>query len=335
MTKKNLITRRSFLSKSTAAGMTFTILPSYLALSRTDSAGNVPPSQRLNLGCIGVGGRGRSVIGGLTHAGNALPIALTDVDLKSKGATSILEKFPDARRFTDFRVMFDELGDDIDAVSIATPDHTHFPAAMEAMRRGKHVYVEKPLTHTFRESELLMQAAQKYKVVTQMGNQGHTSGGASQFQQMVKGGVIKNINKIEAFFKVFDHPGIWFYDAKKRIDDYPAEQDKPDGLDWDLWCGPAEKKPFNSLYHPMKWRSFYLYGCGIFGDWGGTHSRLCTRLSKARAPHEGRKDRNGRSQPHHFPHPFQALDEVPKTQRLTTRGRPHLDRWCQHSSRDR
>jgi len=268
MKKKDSISRRSFISKSTAAGMTFTILPSYLALGKTDSAGNVPPSQRLNLGCVGVGGRGRAVISGLTHAGNALPIGLTDVDLQSGGVGNIAKKFPKAQKFTDFRVMLDELGDDIDAISIATPDHTHFPVAMEAMRRGKHVYVEKPLTHTFRESELLMQAEKKYKVVTQMGNQGHTSGGASQFQQMVDGGVIKDINKIEAFFRVFNHPGIWFYDPKQRIDDYPAAQSMPEELDWDLWCGPAEKKPFNSLYHPMKWRAFHLYGCGIFGDWG-------------------------------------------------------------------
>ena len=121
--------------------------------------------------------------------------------------------------------MLDTMGDDIDAVSVATPDHTHFVVAMEAMRRGKHVYVEKPLTHTFREAELLIQAEKKYKVVTQMGNQGHTSGGASQFQQMVAGGVTKDIHKIEAFFKPFKHPGIWFYEKELRIDDYPAAED--------------------------------------------------------------------------------------------------------------
>jgi len=269
MNKKNTLSRRSFVSKSAIAGMSFTFMPSYLALGKKDSEGNIPPSQRINLGCVGVGGRGNHVVKGLSAAGNAVPIALTDVDIKgSKSAQETVANFPKARTFSDFREMMDQMGDDIDAVSIATPDHTHFAIAMEAMRRGKHVYVEKPLTHTFRESELLMQAEKKFKVITQMGNQGHTSGGASQFQQMVKGGVIKDIHKIEAFFRPFNHPGIWFYDPEKRIDEYPAGQEIPASLDWDLWCGPSEKKPFNSLYHPMRWRAFHLYGCGIFGDWG-------------------------------------------------------------------
>ena len=260
------LTRRRFVGSTTKAAFAFTFLPSYLALGKKDSAGNVPPSQRLNLSCVGVGGRGTPDIKALTTAGNALPIALTDVD--TSRSEEMHEMFPKARRFVDFRRMFDEMGDDIDAVSIATPDHTHFPIAMEAMRRGKHVYCEKPLTHTFREAELLMQAEKKYGVVTQMGNQGHTSGGASQFQQMVKGGVLKDINMIEAFFRPFGHPGNWFYEPEKRISDYPKGEPIPATLNWDLWCGPREKKPFSALYHPGTWRAFHLYGSGIFGDWG-------------------------------------------------------------------
>jgi predicted dehydrogenase len=264
------LTRRAFLQKSAATTFGFTILPSYLALGKPDKAGNVPPSQRLNLGCVGVGNRANAVITGLSAEGNATPVAFCDVDFhNSLRAEKTLETYPDVRRFEDFRVMLDTMGDDIDAVSVVTPDQTHFVIALEAMRRGKHVYVEKPLTHTFREAELLMQAEKKYKVVTQMGNQGHTSGGASQFQQMVKGGVARDINKIEAFFKPFKHPGIWFYEPELRIEDYPAAEEMPASLtSWDLWCGPAEMKPFNNLYHPQTWRAFFLYGCGIFGDWG-------------------------------------------------------------------
>ncbi len=258
--------RRRFIGSAASAAFGFTFLPSYLALGKKDSDGNVPPSQRINLGCVGVGGRGSAVIKGLTARGNAIPVALTDVD--TSRATGIAKQFPKAMQFQDFRLMFEEMGDDIDAVSVATPDHTHFAVAMEAMRRGKHVYVEKPLTHTFRESELLIQAEKKYGVVTQMGNQGHTSGGASQFQQMVEGGVTKDVHKIEAFFKPFNHPGIWFYYDDKRIKEYPKGQEVPDTVDWDLWCGPKEVKPFNSLYHPQRWRAFHLYGSGIFGDWG-------------------------------------------------------------------
>ncbi len=270
MKTSSRLTRRSFIRKSAATTFGFTILPSYLALGKVDSAGNVPPSQRLNMGCVGIGNRANAVIGGLTKKGTAVPVAFADVDyFNSERAEKTLEAFPDVPRFEDFRVMLDKMGNDIDAVSVVTPDHTHFVIALEAMRRGKHVYVEKPLTHTFRESELLMQAEKKYKVVTQMGNQGHTSGGAEQFKQMVKGGVTKDINKIEAFFKPFKHPGIWFYEPELRIDDYPAAEAMPESLtNWDLWCGPCEKKPFNHLYHPQLWRAFHLYGCGIFGDWG-------------------------------------------------------------------
>lgn len=269
MTYRSNLSRRTFLKKSAASTFGFTVLPAYLALGKTDREGNVPPSQRLNLGCVGVGNRGNAVITSLCEKGNAKPVAFCDVDFQSsERAAKTLEAFPGVRRFADFRVMLDTMGDDIDAVSVATPDHTHFVVAMEAMRRGKHVYVEKPLTHTFREAELLIQAEKKYKVVTQMGNQGHTSGGASQFQQMVAGGVTKDIHKIEAFFKPFKHPGIWFYEKELRIEDYPAAEKMPSSLNWDLWCGPSEVKPFNSLYHAQTWRAFFLYGCGIFGDWG-------------------------------------------------------------------
>ncbi len=271
MSQNTNLSRRRFIGASSAA-FGFTVMPSYLALGKPDADGNVPPSKRLNLGCVGVGGRGGAVIKGLTAAKNAIPVALCDVDTaRVQGIAKQFpgtKHFPEAKRYRDFRKMFDEMSDDIDAVSIATPDHTHFVVAMEAMRRGKHVYCEKPLTHTFRESELLIQAEKKYGVVTQMGNQGHTSGGASQFQQMVAGGVTKDITKIEAFFKPFNHPGIWFYQPDKRISEYPAGQNIPETLDWDLWVGPKEKKAFNSLYHPQRWRAFHLYGCGIFGDWG-------------------------------------------------------------------
>jgi predicted dehydrogenase len=256
-------TRRDFI-KTSATAFGFTFLPSYLALGRADAQGNVPPSARVNLACIGVGNRGSSVIPSLCHGGNAKPVALCDVDFKVSGAQGMLEKYPDAKKFADFRRMFDEMGDDIDAVSVVTPDHTHFVAAMDAMRRGKHVYVEKPLTHSFRESELLIKAEKKYGVTTQMGNQGHTSGGSEQFVHLADKGIIRDITRIDAW----KAPGLWFMDAARRIKDFPAAEPIPESLDWDLWCGPAEVKPFNSKYHPFDWRAFYLYGNGMLGDWG-------------------------------------------------------------------
>lgn len=258
-----LSNRREFIKKAGAA-FGFSVMPSYLALGRPDTAGNIPPSQRINLGCIGVGGRAGSVIPGLTHGGQATVSAFCDVDFNVGGCAGNLKRFPKAKKYTDFRVMLDEMGDDIDAVSVVTPDHTHFVAAMDAMRRGKHVYAEKPLTHSFREAELLMRAEKKYRVVTQMGNQGHTSAGATQFQNLVQKGIVHDIVKIDAW----KSPGLWFMDAQKRINQYPDKMPAPESLNWDLWCGPAKMMPFNRKYHPFDWRAFYLYGNGMLGDWG-------------------------------------------------------------------
>ena len=258
--------RRSFIKKSAVAGFGFTFLPAYLTSARAADNPLVPPSRRLNLGCIGVGGRATSVIPALSEKGNAMPVAFCDVDFESARRIEMnLAAYPDAKRFHDFRVMFEEMGDDIDAVSIVTPDHTHFTAAIQAMSLGKHVYVEKPLTHTFVEAEMLMQAERKFGVVTQMGNQGHTSSGAEQFKQLVAAGVVDDVVKIEAWKSA----SLWFMDAESRIQGFPPEEAKPASLqNWNLWCGPQEMKPFNSLYHPFDWRAFHLYGCGMFGDWG-------------------------------------------------------------------
>jgi predicted dehydrogenase len=260
--KATNISRRTF-TKSAAAAFGFTVLPSYLALGRADAAGNVPPSNRVNLGCVGTGGQAYGDIKNLIKGG-ATPVAFCDVDPVRGAIGKWKKEYPKAPVFKDFRVMLDKMGKDIDAVSVAIPDHCHFVAAMDAMRRGKHVYVEKPLTHSFREAELLMKAEKKYKVVTQMGNQGHTSSGCAQFKSMVENGVVSDIVRIDAWKR----QGLWFMDKKKRFSDYPAKEEIPASLDWDLWCGPAEKKPFSSKYHHFDWRGFYLYGTGMFGDWG-------------------------------------------------------------------
>ncbi|MDE0861135.1 MAG: Gfo/Idh/MocA family oxidoreductase [Akkermansiaceae bacterium] len=255
--------RRKFLTGSAASALGFTFIPAYLTSARAQNNPKRPPSQRLNLGCIGAGGRGSSVISGLSKKGHATPVALCDVD--HGRASKMLKAHPDAKRFHDFREMFDKMGDDIDAVSVTTPDHTHFAAAIQAMSLGKHVYVEKPLTHTFEEAEILIRGEKKFGVVTQMGNQGHTSGGSEQFKRMLAAGVVDDIVKIEAWKSA----GLWFMDAKKRIKGYPKTQPIPESLkSWDLWCGPQEMKDFNSLFHPFDWRGFHLYGGGMFGDWG-------------------------------------------------------------------
>ena len=132
------------------------------------------------------------------------------------------------------------------------------------MQRGKHVYVEKPLTHSFREATLLIQAEKRYGVVTQMGNQGHTSPGARQFQQLQQAGALEDIVKIEAY----KDPSLWFMDATQRISEFPKAEPIPSSLNYDLWCGPAKMMPFSRRYHPFDWRAFYIYGNGMLGDWG-------------------------------------------------------------------
>ncbi len=260
----NQTTRRDFLKKSAAATFGFTLLPSYLVTGARAADGKLPPSGRVNLGCIGIGGRASGVIPSLCGGGKAQPVAFCDVDFNARRADANLKKFPGIRQFSDFRVMLEKMDKDIDAVSVVVPDHSHFTATMLAMSMGKHVYVEKPLTHSYREADLLMQAEKKFKVVTQMGNQGHTSGGSVQFEQMVKEGVVKDITKIEAW----KTPGLFFMDPKARISEFPKEEKKPETLDWDLWCGPAKMMPFSSMYHPFSWRGFWLYGNGMLGDWG-------------------------------------------------------------------
>ena len=258
--------RRRFLRSGVGSAIGFTFLPSYLALGKEDSAGNIPPSKRINYAMIGAGGRGVAVSQGATRAG-AMLVASCDVEFKGLDT-------PDENgkpRYSDFRSMFDRHEKDIDAVCIATPDHTHYCCTIDAMRRGKHVFVEKPLTHTFRESELLMRAAETFGVVNQMGNQGHTSAGANQFQQLVKAGVIRDIVRIDAFMQVNpkpDHPHYGYITDEKRLTAPPQAQPIPENLDWDAWCGPKELLPYNNLYHPRNWRGFFSVGAGLVGDWG-------------------------------------------------------------------
>lgn len=257
-------TRRDFLKRSSTAAAGVAVLPSYLVNGRAAPDGRLPPSKRVNLAVIGVGGRASRVVPALCKGGKAHPVAFCDVDFAAKGVEGNLKKYPDVPRFADFRVMLEKMGDDIDAVSVCTPDHTHFPAAMLAMSMGKHVYVEKPLTHSYREADLLMRAERKFGVVTQMGNQGHTSGASDQFRRMVEAGIAKDITRVDAW----KSPGLFFMDKNKRFVGEPPREEVPATLDWDLWCGPAEKKPFSSKYHPFDWRAFWLYGNGMLGDWG-------------------------------------------------------------------
>src|SRR5690606_16098439 len=181
--------RRAFLKQAMLASAAAAVAPSLLSATPKLAA----PNERVNLACSGIGNRGAQIIGDLYATGLANIVALCDVDMGAPHTVDILKKFPNVPRFQDFRQMFDKMGNQIDAVSVGVPDFSHFPITMHAMGLGKHVYVEKPLSRTFQESELLMKAAKKYKnVVTQMGNQGHSEANYFQFKAWVEAGIIKD-----------------------------------------------------------------------------------------------------------------------------------------------
>jgi predicted dehydrogenase len=258
---KESISRRQFLGSSAAAAA-FTIVPRHVL----GGAGYTSANEKLNIAAIGAGGRGSSVIN--RCAGENI-VALCDVDFKRAG--EILEKFPKARRFKDFRVMLDKMGKEIDAVIIATPDHTHAVATMDAMRRGKGVYTEKPLTHSIWEARQLTEAAHKYKVATQMGNTGHSREGARLTVEWIRAGVIGEVREVHCWSDRpikrtrFDGQMYWPQGVSDRPQDKPPV---PETLDWDLWLGPAPYRDYHPAYLPFKWRGWWDFGTGALGDMG-------------------------------------------------------------------
>jgi predicted dehydrogenase len=211
------------------------------------------PNEKLNIAAIGVGGKGHSDI---TGCATENIVALADPDWKTAAKT--FSEFPNAKQYKDYRVMLDKERDNIDAVIVSTPDHTHAPAAMWAMERGKHVYCQKPLTHTVYEARMLADAARKYGVATQMGNQGHSNEGARQLCEMIWNGDIGAVKEVHAWT---DRP-IW----PQGIDHPLPEEPVSATMDWDLWLGTAATRPHNKGYYPFNWRGWYDFGCGALGD---------------------------------------------------------------------
>ena len=259
MNEKGSLSRRQFLSRTATAAGGVLIVPRHVL----GGPGFTAPSDRLNLAGIGVGGRGRGILrgaSGLQEDGTTLEnvVALADVDLRQAAAT--FEDYPQATRYTDFRVMLDEMGDEIDAVLVGTPDHTHAVAALPAMRRGMHVYVEKPLTHNLYEARLLTEAAREHKVVTQMGNQGSSGEGIRQITEWIDAGTIGEVRRAHAW----TNRPVW-PQGLLRPDEAPPV---PDELDWDLWLGPAPMRPYHPTYVPFSWRGWWDFGTGALGDMG-------------------------------------------------------------------
>jgi len=266
MSKNSDFSRRSFIRKAMIASAAVAAAPTILpAWGRSSSRRIIGANNKVNLACIGIGNRAGEIIRELYKTGECNIVALCDTDMGAPHTLPVLEQFPDVPRFQDFRSMFDAMHRDIDAVSVGLPDHSHFPATMMAMGLGKHVYVEKPLARTFQENELLMKAARKHKrVVTQMGNQGHSEANYFQFKAWVDAGIIKDVTAISAHM---NNPRRW-HGWDTSIKSFPPAEPIPATLDWDEWLAATPYKDYNKDYINGQWRSWYDLGLGALGDWG-------------------------------------------------------------------
>jgi predicted dehydrogenase len=247
------LTRRSFVGTLSGAAAGFWVA------GRADFAISNSPNERLQIAGIGVGGKGRSDI---DQAGKfAEVVAICDIDdvrLNEKA-----QLFPKAKRYNDYRKLLDEMERDIDAVVVSTPDHHHAPASIRAMRLGKHVYCQKPLTHTPYEARLMRETARQYKVQTQMGNQGTAADGFRAGIELIQSGAIGPIQEVH----VWTNRPFKYWKQAPDIVGRPTEMPPvPKHVHWDLFLGPAAERPYHPVYHPHDWRGWWDFGTGALGD---------------------------------------------------------------------
>ncbi|HSW01703.1 MAG TPA: Gfo/Idh/MocA family oxidoreductase [Sedimentisphaerales bacterium] len=242
--------RRTFLGDA-AGAVAFTVVPGHVLAG----SGQMAPSEKLNIAGIGVGGQGA---GNIANVASENIVALCDVDRRHAAET--FNRHPNTRQYADFRVMLEKEAKNIDAVVVATPDHTHAVASMMAVKMGKHVYCEKPLTYSMHEARELAKAAREAKVATQMGNQGHSGEGIRLICEWIWDGAIGTVRQVHAWTT----HAVW-PQGMHRPKEMPAV---PEGLDWDLWLGPAPHRPYHPAYAPTLWRGWWDFGTGGLGDMG-------------------------------------------------------------------
>lgn len=253
------ISRRGFIGTSAVALAGFTIVPA----RAVSGLGHIAPSDKLNIAGVGISGMGRVNLANVAKTENI--VALCDVDWREP-TVNVFKTYPGAKQYKDFRIMLDKQKD-IDAVIVATPDHTHAVISLEAMKHRKHVYTQKPLTHTVHEARVLAKAAKRYKVATQMGNQGQAAEGPRRLREMIWDGVIGPVREVHVWT---DRPNnglsatYWPQGVSRPVDTPPV----PEDLDWDLFIGPAPIRPYNPAYHPFSWRGWWDFGTGALGDIG-------------------------------------------------------------------
>jgi predicted dehydrogenase len=256
--KRNaMISRRDFMGAA-AAVAAFTVVPRHVL----GGPRQIPPSEKVNIAGIGVGGQGG---GDINAVSSQNIVALCDVDWRRAGGT--FRRHPNAKKYKDFRRMLDKEDKNIDAVVVATPDHIHAVASIAAIKRDKHVYCEKPLTHSVYEARMVAKAAREHKVATQMGNQGQASEGTRLMCEYIWGGAIGPVREVHVWT---DRPlrglsDVYWPQGVGRPQETPSV---PDKLDWDLWLGPAPERPYHPAYVPFKWRGWWDFGTGALGDIG-------------------------------------------------------------------
>ncbi len=247
------VDRRQFLFGASVAGF------GVLIQGRNGWAGGVGRNETMQFACIGVGGKGQSDtnhVGSLGHI-----VGLCDIDRKRLDAMGDHHK--DAKKYADFRALLHDLGNQIDAVTVSTPDHTHAPAAVTAMRMGKHVYCQKPLAHSVWEARLMRETARQKQLCTQMGNQGTADPGFRRGVELIRGGVLGDVHEVHVWTNRPFHYWKQAPDIVARPKDTPPV---PDYVSWDLFLGPAPERPYHPGYHPHNWRGFWDFGTGALGD---------------------------------------------------------------------
>ena len=246
--KKKKLSRRDFMSAA-AAATAFTFVPRHVL----GGARYISPSEKLSIACIGICGMGGSDVGQVSSENL---VAFCDVDWKR--AADMFKRYPNVKKYRDFRRMLDKEGKNIDAVTVSTPDNIHAVAAMRAIKMRKHVYCQKPLAHDIFEVRQLTEAARKYKVMTQMGIQIHATNDVKIVVEIIKSGLIGNVRKVDIFSNKNWGGGT------RPVEGQPV----PEGLDWDLWLGPAPWRPYHKTYLPGNWRRWWDFGTGTLGDMG-------------------------------------------------------------------
>jgi predicted dehydrogenase len=303
------LNRRQFLSRTTLALGAVTFAFPYVG--RVLGANG-----RINIACIGVGGKGDSDSSDAAHCGgNIVAICDVDKDTLGKKAKQFAEKFPGLKQYADYRKMLDQMGKDIDAVTISTPDHHHGVAAIRAMKMGKHCFCQKPLVQTVSEARACRQLSKVMKLATQMGNQGSAGNGLRRAVEVIQAGVIGKPLELH----VWSNRPIW----PQGLDRPPGSDPVPSTLDWDLWLGPAPKRPFKKdVYHPFKWRGWYDFGTGALGDMACHTVNMPFRALKLGYPDVVECELSSRTYPETFPKTSRIRFEFPERE-----GLPRLKFW--------